>query len=59
MEYYEQLLEECIYLQIDYERLDRMKHTLNSMKNKLAGIGGKKDAREWNIRFRISSKNNC
>lgn len=46
MEYYEQLLEECIYLQIDYERLDRMKHTLNSMKNKLAGIGGKKDARE-------------
>lgn len=34
MEYYEQLLEECSYLQIDYKRLDKMKHTLNIMKNK-------------------------
>lgn len=41
MEYYEQLLEECIYLQIDYKRLDKMKHTLKIMKEKLNKLGGK------------------
>lgn len=41
MEYYEQLLEECCYLQIDYERLDKMKHTLNIMKENLKKLGGK------------------
>ena len=45
MEYYEQLLEECSYLQIYYKRLDKMKHTLNIMKNKLKELGGKQDAR--------------
>ena len=61
MEYYEQLLEECSYLQIDYKRLDKMKHTLNIMKNKLKELGGKQDARyrKRNIRFRICNKNNC
>lgn len=41
MEYYEQLLEECIYLQIDHKRLDKMKNTLDIMKNKLKELGGK------------------
>lgn len=41
MEYYEQLLEECIYLQIDYKRLDKMKHTLGIMKENLKKLGGK------------------
>ena len=40
MEYYEQLLEECIYLQIDYKRLDKMKNTLNVMKENLKKLGG-------------------
>nr|DAO95517.1 MAG TPA: hypothetical protein [Caudoviricetes sp.] len=35
MEYYEILLDECHYLQIDYERLDRMRKTLAIMKSKL------------------------
>lgn len=35
MEYYETLLDECNYLQIDYERLDRMRKTLAIMKSKL------------------------
>ncbi|MFQ9823155.1 MAG: hypothetical protein ACLRXI_07600 [Clostridia bacterium] len=41
MEYYEQLLEECSYLQVDYERLDKMKHTLKIMKENLKKLGGK------------------
>lgn len=35
MEYYETLLDECDYLRIDYERLNRMKETLEVMKSKL------------------------
>jgi len=35
MEYYEKLANECSYLQIDYERLEKMKKTLNIMKLKL------------------------
>lgn len=35
MEYYETLLDECSYLQIDKERLERMKKTLAIMKTKL------------------------
>lgn len=34
-EYYEKLLDECSYLQIDYERLEMMKSTLAIMKLKL------------------------
>lgn len=40
MEYYEKLLEECSYLQIDYERLNRMKKTLSIMKEKLNQLKG-------------------
>lgn len=42
MEYYELLLNECRYLQIDYERLHRMKATLKIMKENLKQLGGKK-----------------
>lgn len=35
MEYYEELANECSYLQIDYERLENMKKTLEIMKLKL------------------------
>ncbi len=35
MEYYETLLDECDYLRIDYERLSKMKETLQIMKLKL------------------------
>lgn len=42
MEYYEKLLEECSYLQIDYERLNRMKKTLSIMKEKLMQLKGVK-----------------
>lgn len=42
MEYYETLLEECSYLQIDHERLDKMKATLKIMKENLKQLGGKK-----------------
>ena len=35
MEYYETLLDECSYLQIDKETLERMKKTLAIMKTKL------------------------
>lgn len=42
MEFYEILLEECSYLQIDYERLHRMKVTLKVMKENLKQLGGKK-----------------
>lgn len=42
MEYYELLLNECRYLRIDYERLDRMKATLKIMKENLKQLGGKK-----------------
>ena len=42
MEYYEQLLEECSYLQIDYERLDKMKTTLLKMKSSLNELKIKK-----------------
>lgn len=47
MEYYELLLEECIYLQIDHERLNNMKQTLNIMKSKLKSLkGGMQNARK-------------
>lgn len=35
MEYYEKLANECSYLQIDYERLEKMEKILNIMKLKL------------------------
>lgn len=35
MEYYETLLDECSYLQIDKERLERMRKTLAIMKANL------------------------
>lgn len=35
MEYYETLLDECSYLQVDKERLERMKKILAIMKSKL------------------------
>lgn len=35
MEYYEKLADECTYLQIDHERLEKMKKTLDIMKSKL------------------------
>lgn len=42
MEYYEKLLDECSYLQIDYERLNRMKKTLSILKSKLKQLKGGK-----------------
>lgn len=35
MEYYEKLADECTYLQIDHERLEKMKRTLDIMMLKL------------------------
>ena len=42
MEYYEILLEECSYLQIDHEKLNKMKAILKIMKENLKQLGGKK-----------------
>ncbi len=35
MDYYQILLDECSYLQVDKERLERMRKTLAIMKSKL------------------------
>lgn len=35
IKYYQDLLNECIDLQGDYERLDRMKNTLNKMQRNM------------------------
>ncbi len=38
MEYYEILSEECSYLQIDKERLTKMKNVLKTMQDKLNSL---------------------
>ncbi len=42
LEYYEKLLDECIYLQIDNERLEKMKSTLLKMKSNLLELKAKR-----------------
>lgn len=38
MEYYERLLEECSYLQVDKERLAKMKDTLKILQDRLYNL---------------------
>ncbi len=41
LQYYQELLNQCIDKQEDQDRLNRMKKTLEKMKNNLKELGGK------------------
>lgn len=54
-EYYQNLLNECIYLHDDYVRLDEMKKTLKTMKKNLRQLKINK-VRAWIQRAKLNIK---